>query len=142
MTDVFTGKAEHTIDAKGRVFIPAMYRVELGNTFVVAKGFSEPYLSIYPMSEWEALIAKIDAIGMDQQTRHIKRYIMINSTQTEMDAQGRIILSKEYREFANLSKNILLLGMGKTIEVWDAEAITEQMSEQPDSLESILAMLS
>ncbi len=65
MNRLFSGKAYHTVDAKGRLFIPAMYREELGSNFVVAKGFSDPYLIIYPQSEWEALISNIDALGMD-----------------------------------------------------------------------------
>ena len=64
---MFSGKAYHTIDAKGRLFIPAMYREELGNSFIVAKGFTDPYLIVYPQSEWETFIEKVDELGLDKE---------------------------------------------------------------------------
>ena len=138
---MFSGRAYHNIDAKGRIFIPAMYRTELGDKFVVAKGFSDPYLVIYPMSEWEELIEKIDALGMDKNARAIKRYIMMNANPTEMDSQGRIVLSKEHREFAKLTKEALILGMNRTIEIWDSADITEQTKDAPANLEEFLTQL-
>ena len=138
---LFSGKAYHTVDAKGRLFIPAMYREELGSNFVVAKGFSDPYLIIYPQSEWETLISKIDALGMDKNARTIKRYMMMSSNPTEMDAQGRIVLSKEHREFAGLVKEVTVLGMNNTIELWDTAALEAETVTPPDNLEEILGML-
>mgnify|MGYP001073733608 FL=1 len=138
---LFSGKAYHTVDAKGRLFIPAMYREELGSNFVVAKGFSDPYLVIYPQNEWEALISKIDALGMDKNARNIKRYVMMSANPTEMDAQGRIVLSKEHREFAGLSKDVTVLGMNNTIEIWDTAALEAETLTPPDNLEEILGML-
>ncbi|MBP5245625.1 MAG: division/cell wall cluster transcriptional repressor MraZ [Clostridia bacterium] len=138
---MFSGRAYHNIDAKGRIFIPAMYRTELGDKFVVANGFSDPYLVIYPMSEWEELIEKIDALGMDKNARAIKRYIMMNANPTEMDSQGRIVLSKEHREFAKLTKEALILGMNRTIEIWDSADITEQTKDAPENLEEFLTQL-
>ncbi len=138
---MFSGQAPHTVDAKNRVFIPAMFRMELGQNFIVTKGFGEAYLIIYPMSEWEKLIGKIDELGMDKQTRDLKRYIMRSSNPTEMDAQGRIVLSKEHREYAKLTKDVILLGMNKTIEIWDAATLDGQMSEEPENLELLLSKL-
>ena len=138
---MFSGRANHNVDAKGRLFIPAMYREELGNKFVVARGFSDPYLIVYPEREWEALIAKIDEMGLDKDARSIKRYIMLTANPTEMDSQGRIVISKEHREFANLTKEVVIVGMSNTLEIWSADAIAEQEKEIPENLESFLAML-
>ena len=138
---MFSGKAYHTVDAKGRLFIPAMYREELGSSFVIAKGFSDPYLIIYPQSEWEALIAKIDALGLDKNARALKRYVMMSANPTEMDSQGRIVLSKEHRDFAGLTKDVLILGMSSTIEIWDSVALEKQTEEPPENLEEFLGML-
>ncbi len=138
---MFSGKANHSIDAKGRLFIPAMYRDELGSKFVVAKGFSDPYLIIYPQREWESLIAKIDALGLDKNARAMKRYIMMSANPTEMDSQGRIVLTKEHREFANLEKDVMIVGMSNTLEIWSNDAIIEQTAEPPENLEEFLAML-
>lgn len=139
--NMFSGKAYHNVDAKGRLFIPAVYREELGNQFIVAKGFSDPYLVVYPMREWEILIAKIDALGLDKDVRAMKRYIMMSANQTEMDTQGRIVLSKEHREFAGLEKEALIVGMNNTLEIWDSKRLEAETAEAPSNLEEFLAML-
>lgn len=138
---MFSGKAYHNLDAKGRLFIPAVFREELGNQFIVAKGFSEPYLSVYPMREWESLIAKIDALGLDKDVRAMKRYIMMSASQTEMDSQGRIVLTKEHREYAGLEKEVVVIGMSNTIEIWDRNRLEGQTAEAPANLEDFLALL-
>lgn len=118
-----------------------MYREELGQSFVVARGFSDPYLIIYPQSEWEALIAKIDALGLDKNARALKRYMMMSANPTEMDSQGRVVLTKEHREFAGLTKDVLVLGMSSTIEIWDAAALEKQTADPPENLEEFLGLL-
>lgn len=138
---MFSGKAYHTVDAKGRLFIPAMYREELGQKFTVAKGFNEPCLVIYPQHEWESFIAQLTALGKDKSVVAFKRYMMMGANPTEMDAQGRIILSKEHREFAKLSKDVLVLGMDTNIEIWDSAALEQQTEEPPEGFEEFLKLL-
>ena len=119
-----------------------MYRAELGSTFIVAKGFGQPYLVLYPMAEWEDFISRIDALGMDAAMRDLKRYIMRNAVPTEADAQGRIVISKAHREYAGLVKNVLVLGMGSTVEIWDADTIDEKVGDEPENMEAMLAQIS
>jgi MraZ protein len=138
---MFSGKAYHSVDAKGRLFIPAMYREELGNKFIVARGFSEPYLIVYPEREWESLIAKIDEMGLEKNARQIKRYIMLTANPTEMDVQGRIVLSKEHREYAKFIKDVTVVGMGSTIEIWANEELVSQTEQPPENLEDFLATI-
>ena len=138
---MFSGKAYHTIDAKGRLFIPAMYREELGNSLIVAKGFTDPYLIVYPQSEWETFIEKVDELGLDKRARSLKKYFMMSANPTEMDAQGRFVLSKEHREFAGLTKEVIVLGMNKTIEIWDRALLEKQTEQPPEDLEEFLSML-
>ena len=87
------------------------------------------------------MISKIDALGMDKNARTIKRYMMMSANPTEMDAQGRIVLSKEHREFAGLTKEVTVLGMNNTIELWDTAALEAETFAPPDNLEEILGML-
>ena len=138
---MFSGKAYHTIDAKGRLFIPAMYREELGNSFIVAKGFTDPYLIVYPQSEGETFIEKVDELGLDKRARSLKKYFMMSANPTELDAQGRFVLSKEHREFAGLTKEVIVLGMNKTIEIWDRALLEKQTEQPPEDLEEFLSML-
>ena len=138
---MFSGKMNHTIDAKGRVFIPAKYREELGDSFIVARGFSDAYLVIYPQTEWEALIEEIDELGLDRDARLLKRYIMTGANPTEMDSQGRIFLSQEHREYAHFEKEVSFLGMGRTIEIWDTSSLEEQTASEPVNFEDFLSKI-
>lgn len=139
---MFSGKAYHNIDDKGRLFIPAAYREELADGFRIGRGFSDPYLIIYPEKEWQSLNEKMDAQGFDKTTRAIKRYINMNASPLlETDSQGRIVVSKEHREYANLLKEVVIVGMGNTLEIWDAKVLSEQTNIQPDNLEDFLALL-
>ena len=138
---MFSGKAYHNIDAKGRLFIPAAFREELGNQFVVSRGYNGNYLNVYPMREWESLIGKIDALGLDKDVRNLKRFVMVNANQTEMDSQGRIVISKEHRELACLEKEIVIIGMNSYLEIWDSKLLEAETAEEPANLEDFLAMI-
>ena len=139
---MFSGKYEHTVDAKGRVFVPAIFREELGGTFHIARGFGEPYLTVYPEAEYRKIVEKFDALGMNKDARLAKRYFTYNSKQVEMDGQGRFVLSPELRAFADLGKNVTVLGSGKVIELWNTEALEKSMSAEPEGYENILSQIS
>lgn len=128
---MFSGKAYHNIDAKGRLFIPATFREELGNSFIVTNGYGR-YLHIYTLSEWEKYLAKIDALGLDKKIRDYKRKIMLGSCPTEMDSQGRIVISKEHREFASLEKEVVFIGMTNYIEIWDSRSLAVKLAEDEE----------
>lgn len=128
---MFSGKAYHNIDAKGRLFIPATFREELGNSFIVTNGYGR-YLHIYTLSEWEKYLAKIDALGLDKKIRDYKRKIMLGSCPTEMDSQGRIVISKEHREFASLEKEVVFIGMTNYIEIWDSRSLAAKLAEDEE----------
>ena len=128
---MFSGKAYHNIDAKGRLFIPATFREELGNSFIVTNGYGR-YLHIYTLSEWEKYLAKIDALGLDKKIRDFKRKIMLGSCPTEMDSQGRIVISKEHREFASLEKEVVFIGMTNYIEIWDSRSLAVKLAEDEE----------
>ena len=66
---------------------------------------------------------------------------MMSANPTEMDAQGRFVLSKEHREFAGLTKEVIVLGMNKTIEIWDRALLEKQTEQPPEDLEEFLSML-
>ena len=96
---MLTGEFRHTLDAKGRVFVPAKFRADLGQNLVVAKTFGK-FLVMYSESEWENFMEKLDALGDDGETGNMKRYIMKNAMPTEVDNQGRISISADHRDFA------------------------------------------
>lgn len=138
---MFSGKYEHTVDAKGRVFIPAIFREELGASFHVSRGFGDKYLTVYPPEEYRKIVEKFDALGMNKKARDAKRYFTFNSKTVEMDGQGRFVLPPEQRAYAELGKNVTVLGNGRVIELWNTEALAERMSEEPEGLEDILSQI-
>ena len=87
-----TGTYEHSIDAKGRLFIPAKLREELGVTFYLAMGI-DTCLAIYPQSTWDKFTEKFASLPMTQSK--VMRPLFANAVKCELDSQGRIVISPE-----------------------------------------------
>ena len=113
---MLTGEFKHTLDAKGRVFVPAKFRADLGQAVVIAKTFSK-FLVMYSEEEWINFMEKLDTLGETEDISDMKRYIMKNAMPTDVDTQGRISISAEHRAFANLVKEISFIGMRKYVEI-------------------------
>ena len=141
---MFIGEYNHTIDAKGRLIIPAKLRDELGDHFVVTKGL-DGCLSIYAMNEWKALEAKIHALPLTMPSaRKFSRFILAGAAECELDKMGRILLPQVLRQAAELNKEVVLVGVGSRIEIWDKDKWTaassydeEDMSEVAQNLEGL-----
>ena len=129
------GEYTHVIDAKGRLFIPAKFRDELGYSFVITKGLSR-CLSIYPMQEWERFEAKINALPT-RQARSVQLFFIASSQDCELDGQGRVLIPQKLREYAGLDKNTVVAGMTDHIEVWD-ESEWNAMELTPESIAGIM----
>ena len=135
---MLTGEFRHTLDAKGRVFVPAKFRTDLGQSFVVARGFGK-FLVAYSEPEWEKFIAKLDTLGQGREAKEMKRYIMKSAMPTELDNQGRISVVAEHRAFAGLTKEISFLGMGTYVEIWNTgELETETDAYDTEKFENLL----
>ena len=114
-----TGIFQHTIDAKGRLFIPARLREELGDVFFVTLSM-EKCLSAYSSESWERFMEKIKAMPKAKQIK--MRPLFSHATKCELDGQGRILLVQALREFAGLGTNVTVIGAGECVEIWDSEA--------------------
>ena len=115
------GEYKHTVDAKGRVIMPAKFREDIGDIFYVTKG-SDNCLKAYAKEEWEVFMAKINALPeSDPNARSYKRNILSNSGECELDKQGRILLSENLRNYASLKKEVTIIGVSSYIEIWDTE---------------------
>lgn len=135
-----TGTYQHNVDAKGRVFVPAALREELGEVFFVTLS-TEPCLSAYSSESWERFTEKIKAMPKLKQTK--MRPFFSHAAKCTLDAQGRILLPQALRDFAGLKKNITVVGNGECAEFWDAEAWkgTDELDLTPENLLSIFAEL-
>ena len=138
MIAMFMGQYEHSIDAKGRVIIPAKYREDLGESFVVTRGL-DGCLFLYPQNEWEAFVAKLQQLPSNQNTRTIQRQFLSKAMEVALDKQGRILVPALLRSSAALEKEVVFVGMMNRVEVWDKSRLEEQeMQEDEEALEATM----
>jgi len=123
-----------SLDAKGRIVLPARYRerlVEISNSqLVVTIDTDQPCLLIYPLNEWELIEEKIEALpSFNPTTRRIQRLLIGHATDVEVDTNGRMLLSNPLRDYAQLGRKVVLIGQGKKFELWDEALWTLRMGE-------------
>ena len=112
------GKFQHTIDAKGRLFIPAKLRERLGDSFYVTISW-EKCLTVYSNERWANAEERL--MSMPQTAQMEFRPIFSNAVNVELDGQGRILLPQALREHAGLTKNVTIVGTGLYVQIWDSE---------------------
>ena len=136
---MFMGEYNHTIDAKGRLIIPAKFRETLGEEFILTRGL-DGCLSIYPMDEWKSFEEKLKALPLtDKNARAFLRFFVAGATSCELDRQGRILIPSTLREFAGLEKEVVLTGNLTRIEVWSKERWIENSNY--DNMDNIVASM-
>jgi MraZ protein len=114
-----TGIYEHSLDAKGRLFIPAKIKDELGDPFYVTLSM-EKCLSAYSSESWDKFMEKIKEMPKVKQIK--MRPLFAHASKCELDGQGRILLPQALRNFAGLTKHVTVVGSGECAEVWDSDA--------------------
>ena len=129
----FRGINNITVDAKGRMAMPARYRERLlescGGRLIVTVD-RDHCLLVYPLPEWEIIEAKLNALpSLNKQARLLQRLLIGHATELDMDGQGRILLPTMLRDFASLKKKAVLIGQGKKFEIWDEETWNESQEE-------------
>lgn len=118
---MFMSEYNHTLDAKGRLIIPAKFREVLGDEFVVSKGM-DGCLFVYTNEDWIEFEHKVKSMSMiNKQARMFSRIFLPGSVTVETDKQGRILLPVNLREYAGLEKDVVLAGVGSRVEIWDKE---------------------
>jgi len=130
----FRGVSNLSLDAKGRIVLPARYRERLAeicnSQLVVTIDTDQPCLLIYPLDEWERIEEKIEALpSFNPTTRRIQRLLIGHATDVEIDSSGRTLLSNPLREYAQLGRKVVLIGQGKKFELWDAVLWDTRMEE-------------
>jgi MraZ protein len=137
---VFQGASALNLDAKGRMSVPAKHRDALlvqGEGRVTLTKHPDGCLMVFPRPEWEAFRARVAQLPMD--AHWWRRIFLGNATELDLDSAGRILVSPELRSAAGIQREVILLGMGSHLELWDAAtyATKEQaamMQGVPDAL--------
>ena len=114
-----TGQYAHNIDAKGRLFIPAALRRELGQTFHVTVG-QDHCLSVFSDESWDAFMGKLKELSYNEVKK--LRALFAYAADCEPDPQGRILLPAKLREYAGLDHDVTIIGSRSFAEIWNTEA--------------------
>ena len=132
-----TGQYQHSIDAKGRLFIPAKLREELGETFYVTMGM-DGCLSVYSDASWAKFTEKFESLPYTK-TKSM-RALFANAAKCEPDAQGRILIPAKLRAYAKLEKDVVVIGVSNRAEIWNAERWQAVEEEELDPAKLFAAM--
>ena len=126
MDETLLGTYEHSIDEKARVTVPARYRLRYESGVVITEGI-ERCLLLFPVDVWTELAEKASALPLTNPTaREFKRQFFGGASHSVPDKQGRVILPSHLREYANIDKQAVFIGMYSYCEIWDPEIRRER----------------
>lgn len=115
---MFLGEYQHSLDAKARITIPSKFREELGEKFVATKGLDN-CIFLYPLQEWQEIEQKLSKLPLTRaDVRSFVRFFFSGAAELEVDKQGRTVVPINLREYAEIEKDIVVIGVGSRIEVW------------------------
>ncbi len=135
--NVFMGEYHHVIDDKGRLIIPSKFRYELGETFIVTKGL-EGCLFVYPKNEWEVIVSKLKTLPFTKKdARTFMRFFLSGATECEFDKQGRINITSPLAEYADLTKECVIIGVNDRLEIWSKEKFNDFFKGNEDNLSDV-----
>ncbi|HXF44350.1 MAG TPA: division/cell wall cluster transcriptional repressor MraZ [Candidatus Paceibacterota bacterium] len=115
------GEYKHTMDAKGRLAVPAKFRGDLSGGAIITRGLDRS-LFVFVKSEWEKVVEKLIALPLAQaNSRAFVRLMLSGAVDVEVDSQGRVLVPDYLREYAGLKKQVVVTGLYNRIEIWDAK---------------------
>mgnify|MGYP002591140372 CR=1 FL=1 len=129
------GEYRHAMDAKGRLFMPAKLREDLGDKFIATQGI-DGQLFVFSFEEWTNFANKLRSLPMsDPGAQAFVRLFVAGASECEVDKQGRVIIPQNLREHAGLTKDAVIIGNRSKVEIWSREA-WEKYAEDNHSCEA------
>ncbi len=138
----FRGEYEATVDAKARFLLPAGIKKKLpeGTTVFMLNRGIEKCLTLYTEQSWEVTEQQVSQLNdFDEDNRIFRRRFLGGITEVELDVAGRMLLPSSLKEYAGLQKDIILIGLGDKIEIWDTVRYKQLFEEFSSDTYSKLA---
>ena len=138
---MFRGRYEYTIDSKGRVSIPSKFKEILIQQYderLVITNY-DLCLVAYPHQEWSVIEEKVKSLPPlgKKDSRAFLRFFYSSGIDCELDRQGRVLIPQSLRDYANLQKDVVLVGSGKKIEIWNKERWGEEFRKSQESFDQV-----
>ena len=135
------GTHSHTVDPKGRVFLPSKFRDDFGEVVFLAKSI-DSCITAYPREAWSEITKKINSLP-NTKAREYRRHFFSSASEVQVDSQGRILLPPELRDYAGIEKSVKIIGAGEYAEIWDETRLAqhEEKIKADHSLEEMLIEL-
>lgn len=135
------GEFSHSLDAKGRVTLPSELRAELTECFYITKGLDR-CLFVYGEKEWENLSDKLKTLPLSKsEARDFLRFFFSGARKVECDKQGRFLIPQNLRAYADLKKDVVLIGVMTRAEIWDKERYDAYSDEVSPKVTEIVSEL-
>jgi MraZ protein len=126
---MFLGQYQHSLDEKGRLTIPSAFRCGLGEGAFITQGFDRN-LMVMSSSYFQSVYARVNAMSItDSKARLLRRVVLSNAYQVEVDKAGRIVVPPKSRQFLGLENDAVLVGQGDYFEIWAPADWEKQMKE-------------
>ncbi len=137
---MFRGRFEHTIDSKGRVSIPAKFReilAEKSDGRLMVTNFDR-CLMAFPLDEWQVWEEKITSMSMvKKEAAAFQRFFLSGAQECVIDKLGRILIPPTLRNYGQLEKNVVFVGLGKRFEIWSKERWDEELRRSQENFEGM-----
>ncbi len=131
------GEYEHSLDAKGRLIMPAKIREDIGEKFIVTKGL-DGCLFGFSQNEWTNFEEKLKTLPLtNKNARDFVRFFLSGATECEIDKQGRFLIAGNLREYAAMEKEVVIIGVGTRIEIWNKDKWKSYNSDENISADEI-----
>lgn len=136
------GEYNHSLDTKGRVSVPSKLRMDLGESFIVTKGLDN-CLFVYSKEEWLTFETKLKTLPLtNTNARNFVRFFFSGATECEIDKQGRINIPQNLREYASITKDVTIVGVGTRAEIWDRDKWNVYNSDENLNVDDIASQMS
>lgn len=138
---MFIGEYQHGFDAKGRIIIPSKFRAALGEHFVITRGLDK-CIFVYPKDEWNLFEGKLKALPLTKQdARAFSRFFFSGANECDFDKQGRILVPAHLRDYAEIGKDAVIIGVANRVEIWAKDSWTAYNESDLLSLDSIASKM-